>query len=470
MKHIKKIAALVLAIAMILSLSSVAFAADDTYTGSGNTNATSVAGTTMIPLAKSIIFFNANNVTEQVYEPNITFNYAVAPDTNLAADGTTATVTDSNTIVRNVYPGPVGGVTGTSITFASTNAAKSASPNGVEVEETGNLTFVANAFSKPGIYRYVITESVAGSGTEAENLAAAGLTARDADYIKTRYLDVYVKYVAVDDDNDASTPDVYELQMYGAVFFVTDQSASSGNEGKDSITTSTEKTTGFEPGVNPGTGTPSSYADDKNVDKYTTYNFTVKKTVSGTLADRNHEFPFYVTVANSINGARFTYTADGSETFTSATNNSGVVDLTAANFTIGADATNSTLKLKNDDQIVLIGLPTNQSTNLNVTVKEFNDTYDEYTLTANASNGGTLTTDPANGIMNPTNGTGALAAAFDLKTNDAADQTITFDNNLTEISPTGYVVRIAPYVLMLAGGIALLVVTRRRRREDSQAA
>ena len=75
MKHIKKIAALVLAFAMVLSLSSVAFAADDTYTGSENANAI-ISGTT-IPLTKSIVLFNTDG--SEIREPNISFTYTVTP-------------------------------------------------------------------------------------------------------------------------------------------------------------------------------------------------------------------------------------------------------------------------------------------------------------------------------------------------------------------------------------------------------
>ena len=442
--------ALVLALAMVLAMGTVAFAADDTYKGSGDSNATGVAGKTTIPLIKGIVFFNANG--SAVYEPNITFSYEVTPDTAIAADGTTASVTDdgslnvilgtSTPVTRNVYPGPDGGVIGTSISFSAANTAVTATATGTEAEQSGNLTFVPSAFSKPGIYRYVITERVSGTGTDAENLAAAGLTARDTSYDTTRYLDVYVK------NGDSG------LEMYGAVIF----KSASTTPGQDDIDTITEKTTGFEPGSD-GVAT---YDADRNVDKYTTYDFTVKKTVSGSMADKNHEFPFFVTVSNSINGAKFTYTADSTETFAGANNANGVITLSAADFSIGSDEITSTLKLKNNDTVKLVGVPSNQTDDLAVVIKEFNDTYDSYTPSASAVEGTlTMTTGTAMTAQSGSDST----ESFSIKDNDTADQVLTINNNLSEISPTGVVLRIAPYALMLAAGIVLLIVSRRRKAQ-----
>ena len=515
MKNLKKLSALVLALLMILSLAATALAtgADNTYTGSGDPNAVNTGnnarvGETTIPLTKCIVFFNANG--SNVYEPNISFKYVVTPAMDVALDGTTATVTDGSTppVTRNVYRGPAGGVyggtyvdgtgdSGLIIAFTTANGTKGTAADGAEVEETGDLTFDASKFQRPGIYRYLITESVVGTGTDAANLAAAGLTARDSGYTTTRYLDVYVKYVPVDDDNDPSTPDVYQLKMYGAVIFVSTQTGSGQTPGTDDITTTTEKTTGFQPGVGSTTSGTITYANDTNVDKYTTYDFIVKKTVSGTMADRNHEFPFYVAVSNSISGAKFTYTADASETFTGATNTSGAVELSNADFTIGDDAAaTSTLKLKNNDKITLVGLPSDQTNPLSVVIKEFNDTFDTYT----ASVAATSSTDPTlisltwdgtsaytganNGILAPvaTSEThksiavvaggfdsNYVATPFDLKANDTAGQILTIDNNLTEISPTGVVLRVAPFALMLAAGIVLFLFMRRRRDEAEEA-
>ena len=462
----KKIGALLLAI-MMIAVVGLAYAtdADDTYTGSGNDNADNFTGLTAnpqtIPITKGIVFFNANG--SAVYEPNVTFKYEVAPDTAVAADGTTATVTDDVPVVRNVYPGPAEGVIGTTISFAAntTNGTHTAAADGTEVEKTEALTLNISKFERPGIYRYIITESVMSPATGADDsakLQAVGLTARNANYDNTRYLDVYIR-------NGSSG-----LEMYGAVIFKT--TGASGDEGKDSITTTTKKTTGFEP--NPTGDDSITYENDPNVDKYYTYDFTVKKTVSGSMADKNHEFPFYVTVSNSISGAMFTYTADNTETFTDATNARGVVTLTAANFSIGSNADTSNLTLKNNDTIKLVGLPSSQATELAVVVKEFNNTYDQYTASVSAvsttqpSIAKTNDTIESNGVMNASTGS-VETASFDVKTNDVASQILTIENNLTEISPTGVVLRIAPYALMLAAGIFLLLISRKRKNNTEEA-
>lgn len=441
----KKIGALLLAIVMVLAIGTSAFAADDDYKGSGHENATSVARGNVIPLTKGIIFFNENG--SKVYEPNIKFEYTVAPDPAVAADGTIATVTDKDNVTRTVYPGPADGVTGTSIAFSAANDIKTSAANGAEVEESGNLSLNTTKFTRPGIYRYVITESVAGSGTDAENLAAAGLTARNTAYTTTRYLDVYIKY------NAAGTG----FEMYGAVIFASTETTTPGS---DDITTNTEKTTGFEPGV----GTPASFAEDPNVDKYTTYDFAVKKTVSGSMADKNHEFPFFVKISNTITGAKYTYIDKP------GTGNGSPDTIANAAIEKGTDSVASALKLKDGEYVKFVGVPSNQSNELEVVVTEYNDTYDQYTPSVKTENKATITlnsTNEATGNAMIASTGSDTTSSFAVKTNDVKDQIITIDNNLTEISPTGVVLRVAPYAMILVAGLALMLISRRRNAMES---
>lgn len=394
MKHlIKTISALVLALTMVLTMGVGVFA-DDTA-GTGKT----------FEIDKEILVYNSENIN--VYGPGIVYNYSVEN----GPAGKTVSDKDGDTIT--VKAGISGGLilTDSEAVFAQ-NASVAATPDGTSIKDTITASIDLSKFSGAGVYRYVIKEA------KPEGFAGAGMT-RPADYIEDRYVDVYIQ-------NGTNG-----LAVAGTVVFIGDKNISS----------SAGKTTGFVDAYDSEAGSEGGAG---MADKYYTFNYSLKKSITGTMADKTNKFPFSIATAG-VAGQKFTYvSAEG----------------TAEN-TVGTDVITS---LSDEETIAIKGLPANTT----IKVTETNNTPDTYTVSAADETAGELIK-ATRTETNAANSTEAMAVSNYADNNEipaAALSATTFTNELNEVSPTNVVLRFAPYLFILGGAVVLLVASRRRKAEQ----
>ena len=438
----KKIGALVLAVVMMMTVT--AFAASTTNEGALNNSNTytnnTLSAITSQTFTKEIVVLNSTS--SNVWEPNIEYIYAITPVTGLS----NVIITDGHSpdpVKAVVKDGKDGGLLISSATTATagssakvvfgddTASATESSPltttdfsSAKKISETLTLSFDVSKFVDsanvplPGVYRYKISESVTGTNTAAQ----AGVT--EGTYSADRFVDVYVRWTSA----ERTALEVYAVTMFTANDSITYDSSSTN----DAL-----KVTGYDVAT-----------EGNNADVYKTYNITVQKAVDGTMADKNHQFPFTIALSESAATAVEFYATGDSYTNADLTFSDGAWTV---NGSYGSD-----LKLKNGQKINLIGLPLTTT----ATVGEKDDTIDFYTATA---------ADVNNESLNLTND--ATAKTWVTETNavvigsttGSETNTVTFTNILTEISPTGVVLRVAPYVLILAAGIVLLLISKKRR-------
>lgn len=464
----KKLTALLLALVMVLAIGSTALATDPgTGSGSGSstpannllpnsgkvTNAANAASG-IVTFEKTIILFNDEG--QQIYEPDIDYTYTITAVT--AATGTTVTDTAGNQ--ANVYGETAVAVTGenkvvesntATVSFAPT-VLKNAATTGSQDTKEVSFKFDATKFPHAGIFRFQIEEA-----SDPVNPADAGIERPDG-YKDTKFLDVYVR------NNAAGTA----LEIYGFVMFdSTNGAGDSLDETKEAgVPTTGEKSSGFTPGgpKTSGDTDPDTFTDDTYCDHYKTINLTVEKKVTG-LGDKTKEFPFTYTLtlpAAVKTDVRYDYKAEAAADRTAVTINANASG--GATSTIGkVNGETSELNLKHGDSFQIIGVPFGTTFSVN----EYNITPDKYKTTAEGTN------------MTLTAGGEAAGQDFakqdDLATAIAgkeADTTwtanankITVTNNLPEISPTGVVLRVAPYAIMLGAGIALFIILKVRKNK-----
>ena len=427
MKKMKKIFALAVAI-MMITLCAAAWAdgeaelGNNGITGDGNGNAISSS----VIIYKELTGYNPD--ASEVNAPNITYNYAIA------AGAAGATITDKAGVVANTKAG-VGTPTITaSVSWASTETIATAADGDHSNQKPITISFAGVEFPSAGVYRYVITESLA-SGF---NYATSGVT--DGTITATRYLDVYVR-----EPQGSETG----RQIYGYVLFQSIPAAHTASSASDPDVTAAVKTTGFVA----DTGADST--TQETADSYYTYNVTVSKTLVNDSAMSTHRFPFSVTFENSTITKNIDIIGTGTGTVTAADAANGSISTLAVTPAIADGGT-----------AVYTGIPVGTK----VTVYETNDvTGTTYNSEGTITTAGTGDTAAAAKVIAPNVASNsAIVNSTTADTAASASKTIAFTNTLELISPTGIVMRVAPYLLMLAAGVALFVIFAVRRRRHNE--
>lgn len=420
------------------------------YQGVGNT----------VTLYKDIVIFNTRTDNTDVYLPNIKFEYAVSAVT----PAENKTITDEYGLKGTIHEGVAdaapsdpasveyNNTTATGIKQEGTGDAVkkvTTNTNGVAARGSFDLTFDPSKFTKPGVYRYKVTETPA-SGFSRDT---AGVT--NDTYHDYRYLDVYVQ-----------NKEGGGYEIYGFVLF---ESTNKDTEFDAKDAPLTAKTNGFVSDKFDKQSEAYSKTE-KGVDIYETSNVKISKAITGAMADKNNKFPFKATVANGTITKdpiiSYKVVANGGELTT--TGNNPTKTMTGGTAVIGsATATVADgMELKDKDYVYIYGVPGKNAAS-NVVAEEYNNTDEVYKVSAKYD-----TTDLK--IVASTTGTVAdMNAKATAKNQTAQDLDITkaedelaVTNNLAAISPTNVVTRYAPFLLILAAAILLLVLRRRSRSSE----
>ena len=175
---------------------------------------------------------------------------------------------------------------------------------------------------------------------------------------------------------------------------------------------------------------------DRITNEYTTYDLTVSKTIIGDMAANSFDF----TIDLAGVPADVIFRQDN-------TDKSGDGDITL------------NANLGNEQSTTITGLPSTVSYKIQEAVNQL-EGYQVEVADNNESAGAQY------------NWIGDEGSAEAFGSSEAAvigkfDTTVDYTNTLNNISPTGLVLRYAPYILILAAGIALVVIAvRRKSRED----
>lgn len=406
---VKKLSAVMLSAVMAAAMAVPTFV---TVSAAELENGKITSSDTSLEIPKGVTVKNATD--GNYYGPAVVYSYTIAPVAPVAG----AKVKDASNNDFPVEQGVVGGAVLANNGQVSFTSEKANNVSDAGVEQTKNLVINVDLskFTKPGVYRYEIKDV-----TTTATLYAAGINRPD-NYDTDRFLDVYIK----NGDTDL---------MVSGYTLTTD----------NAVDTSSDKDSGF-----------TQQEEGTVTDTYRTYNIRLEKQVTGDMGDKTHEFPFTAVIENS--GLTYFYGKDS---------NSVVTESNAASLET---------TLKNADVLYIRGL----SPRAKVGYTETNDTGDTYKVTVEgrAATEGDWTSLVAEQAV-AANGSAALSlgSITTYETVNNADSVkqegaltnyrdVRYTNNLETVSPTGIVLRFAPFIIIAGIGVVLLVLTRRTRRKE----
>ena len=430
MKVWKKFSAVALALVMVLALGATAFATEPLtanmtnesgkigeFDRNASTPETPTVYANTVTIYKEIKMFNPAATT--IYPPSMSYSYAIGAG---AADKEIDDTVNSVKVktIAGVFT-EVDSVQKPSITASvawTPDEPVSATPTtGTADSKPISIDFTGVVFPKAGVYRYVITETVA-SGA----YAAAGVTEKSS---HARCLDVYVM------DQFDNTGAYTSRAIYGYVL-TTDATAN-----VDSTTATTNiKTEGFV---------------GDQADEYHTFNLKITKKVTNDnyTASGTHEFRFSVSFKNSA------LTGDvRPRTEASATKATLSQPVAAATFD-DTDGFVTAPTIGHDGYVTYFGIPVGTAASITETNDVSGTTYKVTSTGADTQ---------FNESIYESATTTSPAAVNAHNVEDLVDITVT--NDLQIISPTGVTLRYAPYLAMLGAGVVALPLTLRKREEE----
>ncbi len=472
-KNMNRLATLALSGMMVLSTAAPVFATStnidktnpnlNKYFGKEEANVgKSEAGGKLEALGNSVSFDKVIRVEtdngQMVDQPDVVWTYTVAGVTNnqkinvggasesAAFEVGKTKIVDKNNQEMIVLAGQASQIDETNSDLKAEFKANSFDLAGTEgstlkdFKDGLKISFKPAAFATPGVYRFVVTEGTA-TGANSGDVEAMKVTVDGVEkpYQTQRFLDVYVRL------KDGSA----DREIYGYVLHSGDTLVASNATGNKHTG---DKNSGFD-GDGNKTGkkdTPQGYT------RYTPRKLKVDKKISG-MINKDNLFPFTVNLFHN---------KAGSVNFDNADLQVKVKMPGASAYTVkkASEIPGLGATLKDGQSLEIIGLPKTTTYN----VKETNNT--ALTIKSDVR----FSEDVANPVPDTaavTSETVAPAANSSERGGDKSlvqkDSHVAYHNHIDEITPTGVVLTVAPYAMMLAvaGSMGFMFFNRKKEEE-----